>query len=287
MTKEDLKVLQSLDLQTKILKTKQRIREFYNYYSGQVYVSFSGGKDSTVLLHIVRQDFPNVKAIYIDTGLEFPEIKEYIKTVSNVEIIRPKMNFTEVIKRYGYPVISKEIALNIEYARKGSQWAIDRLNGKQEGNYKRNNAKYKYLLNAPFKISAKCCDIMKKAPVKEYEHKMGLYPIVGTMASEGGQRESAYLRTGCNTFEGKRPMSRPLSFWTEKDIWEYIHKYNVSYSRIYNMGYERTGCMFCMFGLQCERTPNRFDKMKITHPSIYDYCMNKLGIERVIKFIRN
>ena len=128
---------------------------------------------------------------------------------------------------------------------------------------------------------------MKKMPIKEYEHKMDLHPIVGTMASEGGQRESAYLRTGCNTFKGKRPMSRPLSFWTEKDIWEYIHKYNVPYSKIYDKGYERTGCMFCMFGLQCEKSPNRFEKMSKTHPEIYDYCINKLGLKDVIKFINN
>ena len=77
-----------------------------------------------------------------------------------------------------------------------------------------------------------------------------------------------------------------MYFWTEKDIWDYIHKYNVSYSKIYDMGYERTGCMFCMFGLQCEKNPNRFDKMKETHPQIYDYCMNKLGIKEVSEFIR-
>ena len=248
MTKEQLKNLQHLDLETKILLTKRRIYSFVSYQGkDNCYVSFSGGKDSTVLLHIARQIYPNIKAVYIDTGLEFPEIKEFVKSVPNVEIIKPKMSFVEVIKKYGYPVISKEIALNIEYARKGSQWAIDRLNGKQEKNYKRNNAKYKYLLNAPFKISAKCCDVMKKAPAKEYEHKNNMHPLIATMASEGGQRLSAYLKSGCSTFEGNRPMSRPMSFWMEKDIWEYIQKYNVPYSKIYDMGYERTGCMFCMF----------------------------------------
>ncbi len=284
LTKEELKILQNLDLQSKILKTQHRIREFYNYYSGQVYISFSGGKDSTVLLHIVRELYPEMKAVYIDTGLEFPEIKEFVKSTPNVEIIRPKMNFTEVIQKYGYPVISKEIALNIEYARKGSQWAIDRLNGKQEGNYKRNNSKYKYLLNAPFKISAKCCDIIKKAPAKQYEKETGLHPITGMMASEGGQRLTAYLRTGCNSFKG-RGISNPLGFWNDKDVWEYIHKFNIPYSKIYDMGYKRTGCMFCMFGLQCEKNPNRFEKMKETHPQIYSYCMEKLNLKEIIDFL--
>ena len=68
MTGEELSILQKLPLEMKILKTKQRIREYYNHYSGKVYVSFSGGKDSTVLLDLVRQEFPNVKAVYVDTG---------------------------------------------------------------------------------------------------------------------------------------------------------------------------------------------------------------------------
>lgn len=230
MTGQELKMLQDLPLEIKILKTKQRIREYYNHYNGQVYVSFSGGKDSTVLLDIVRQEFPDVKAVYVDTGLEFPEIKEFVKNTNNVIKLRPEMSFLQVITEYGYPVISKEIALTIYYARKGSQWAIDRLNGNHDfGNHK----KYKFLLDSDFKISSFCCDIMKKKPIKKFEKETGLHPIVGTMADEGGQRRSAYLKKGCNSFEGKRPMSTPLGFWTEKDIWDYIHKFNVLYLFIF------------------------------------------------------
>ena len=226
MTGNELKMLQDLPLDIKILKTKQRIREYYNHFNGNVYISFSGGKDSTVLLDIVRQEYPDVKAVYVDTGLEFPEIKQFVKTIPNVEILRPEKNFLQVITEHGYPVISKEIAYTIDYARKGSQWAIDRLNGKHNyGNHK----KYKYLLDSDFKISAICCDIMKKRPVKKFEKETGLHPIVGTMADEGGQRKSAYLKKGCNSFDSKRPMSTPLGFWTEKDIWDYIHKFQILY----------------------------------------------------------
>lgn len=284
MNKIELKQLQCLDLETKILKTKQRIREFYNYFNGNVYISFSGGKDSTVLLAIARELYPNIKAVFIDTGLEFPEIKDFIKTIKNVDIIKPQKSFYKVLKEDGYPVISKEISYTIYYARKGSKWAIDRLNGIIKPNYNGNYKKYKYLLNAPFKISSKCCDIMKKRPIKNYEKENKVYGIIGTMASEGGQRLSAYLRTGCNSFEGTRPISKPLSFWKEEDIWEYIKKYNIKYSKIYDMGYNRTGCMFCMFGVQCEKE-NRFDIMKKTHPKIYEYCMNNLDLKRIINLV--
>lgn len=80
-------------------------------------------------------------------------------------------------------------------------------------------------------------------------------------------------------------MSTPLGFWTEKDIWDYIHKFNVLYCPIYDKGYCRTGCMFCMFGVHCEKNPNRFQLMKETHPQIYDYCINKLGLGKVLDFI--
>ena len=88
-TLEDLKMLQALPLDAKVLKTKQRIREWYRTFDGKVYVSFSGGKDSTVLLHIVRELYPEVEAVFVDTGLEYPEIREFVKSVDNVTWVRP------------------------------------------------------------------------------------------------------------------------------------------------------------------------------------------------------
>jgi len=80
-------------------------------------------------------------------------------------------------------------------------------------------------------------------------------------------------------------MSTPISFWTEKDVWEYLRTFNIPYSRIYDMGYERTGCMFCMFGVKNDKYPNRFQLMEKTHPKQYEYCMNKLGLKAVLKYI--
>ena len=116
-TKEDLRELQALPLDLKILKTKNRIKEWYNYFGGQVYVSFSGGKDSTVLLHIARELYPDIEAVFVNTGLEYPEIQKFVKTFDNVTILRPKMRFDEMIKKYGYPIISKDISMTIHYAK--------------------------------------------------------------------------------------------------------------------------------------------------------------------------
>lgn len=286
MEASELRILQGYDLKLKILKSKQRIEEWYRHYGGKVYVSFSGGKDSTVLLHLVRSIYPDVVAVFSDTGLEFPEIREFVKKTENVIWVKPKMNFRDVIKTHGYPVISKEIALTIEYARKNSDWAIQKLNGEytKYGNHK----KYKFLLDAPFKISNKCCMMMKKKPLKDFEKETGLVPFIGTMASEGGQRESAYKKTGCNSFETGK--SLPIGFWTERDIWEYIKLYNLPYSRIYDMGYKRTGCTFCMFGCHLEKGENRFQRMEHTHPQLWNYCIKEwedggLGLGKVLDYI--
>lgn len=113
-TLHDLQELQALPLYLKIRLTKQRIREWVNRYGEDgVYVSFSGGKDSTVLLHLVREEYPDVPAVFVDTGLEYPEIREFVKTFDNVEWLKPKKNFRQVIQDYGYPFISKEVAQTV------------------------------------------------------------------------------------------------------------------------------------------------------------------------------
>lgn len=278
-----LKQRQGQPLDMKEQLTANRIKAYYERLNGNVYVSFSGGKDSTALLHQVRRIYPHVPAVFVDTGLEYPEIRDFIKTIDNVVWLKPKMPFTQVIEKYGYPVISKETAQKIREVRetKSEKLKSKRINGDEKGNGKISD-KWQFLINAPFKISDRCCHVMKKEPVKKYEKKTGRGAIVGTMASDSRLREGSYLQHGCNSFDG-RPMSTPMAFWLESNVWDYIKKYDLPYSKIYDMGYTRTGCMFCMFGLHMDES-NRFDRMKITHPQIYNYCMDKLGLREVIRY---
>lgn len=272
-------------------------------YEDNCYISFSGGKDSTVLLHLARQIYPNIPAVYIDTGLEFPEVREFALSQANIIKLVPKMNFKQVIEAYGYPVVSKEQAAFIqEYRDTKSEKLKDiRWNGNKYGRGKISK-KYRYLVNAPFKISDKCCDIMKKNPAQLFEKESGLHPIIGTMACESAQRKSNWLMYGCNAFNTKRPTSKPLSFWTEQDILEYIVKYKVSYSKAYGdivkdknglwrtTGESRTGCMFCLFGVQYEKEPNKLQRMNVTHKHIHDWCCKDvecggLGLQKVCDFM--
>lgn len=374
MTNDQLKQLQALPLNIKIRKTEQRIREWYEHWEGNVSVSFSGGKDSTVLLDIVRHLYPDVLAVFSDTGLEYPEIKEFVKTFPNVTIVRPKHSFKEILTKYGYPIISKEVANTVDNASrwirenltnngggtKTSNYYIKRILGLQEyatsnmgggadrewrklrglGEYanmtkrtakilglldKQNNIRecaegeksqysqerWAFLLDADFKISDRCCYHMKKSPIKKFGKQSGLYPMVATMASESRQRKTAWLKTGCNAFEGTNKMSKPMSFWTEQDVLEYIDIMGLEVAPVYGNllysngkyyfdGCQRTGCIFCGFGCHLEHEPNRFQRLKETHPKLYDYCMgggeynedgiwqpnNKgLGMKHVMDFI--
>ena len=320
-TAYDLIQMQSLPLDIKIRMTKERIEQWYEHWDSMVYVSFSGGKDSTVLKHIVDSMYNDIPAVFVNTGLEYPEIQKFAMSQKNVVTVRPEMRFDEVIKKYGYPVVSKEVAQTVWEAKKNAKtgkyaYRIKKLNGElldKNGKLSTYNIpKWKFLLDAPYDISHKCCDVMKKRPAKTYEKTTGRKAIIGTLASESTLRKTQWVKYGCNAFESKRPTSQPLSFWTEQDILNYIKQFDVPYCSVYGdivpvdegtllktTGCDRTGCIFCMFGCHLEKEPNRFQRLKETHPRQYEYCIGGgemidgkwqpskegLGLEKVLDYI--
>ena len=199
--KEAAKQLLALDLQDKEILSYEKIDQWFTAWEGKCYVSFSGGKDSTVLAYLVARYLSSFRTppwsltlVFVNTGLEYPEIQKFVNTYADwrrhefphvtVELVRlrPKMNIRQVVRKYGYSIVSKEVAAYVEEARvKPDGRSAARLRGE----YLRSNGtpsdfncqKWEYLLFAPFTISSRCCAVMKKQPMNGYARKTKRVPM--------------------------------------------------------------------------------------------------------------
>ena len=258
----------------------------------KVYISYSGGKDSTVLSHIAKSMYPDILHLFANTTNEYPETIQHIKwekeengtniiTVLPIDAKGDTWTFKKVVETYGYPMFSKRVANAI----RTYQHALSERTKQNSQDYlDRNFKKYEKYKELP--ISDKCCDKLKKEPLRRKAKQLGLEcAILGILASESYKREKDWLEYGCNVFhERKDNQSRPLSFWNDKDILEYIERYDVKIPKLYDMGYSRNGCMYCGFGVHLEpEGQNRYQRLKKTHPIQYQYFIKNFG-ELMIDF---
>lgn len=313
---QTLKQRQSLDLESKIQMTKNRIREFYAHYDGDVYVAFSGGKDSHVLLDIVWSIYPNVPAVFSNTGLELKDVKNNVRNVAKngvtsivdgrrvyrkgeVVQVAPKKNFKRVIEEDGFALISKKQSKAIRVLKEGDDGTktnmirlFDKgINSKGQAAPRwKLSEKWRYLIDADIKVSEKCCDHLKKDPTKVYKKETGRVEFTAMMAEEGGFRKEIKQ---CNSYS-KDAKSAPMLFWTEKDIWEYINTRKLRISIAYKWQKingqlvepeNRTGCAFCLFGVHLEKGQNRFQKLYKRDPRMWDTAINKLGLKKPLDLI--
>lgn len=298
MTLEELKELQSLPLPFKVEITKQRIADFYDRLDGKVYVAFSGGKDSSALLHLVRSIYPDTPAVYGNTGIDLPSVRKLVSATDNVKVLPPLKTFGRVLKEDGLVFPSKMVAKIIKDARGGANYALQYLNGCHKdgtpSDYKKANyAHWKWLLDVDVPISHLCCYYLKEGPMLKFEKESGLRPYVGIRATESTRRRDAWLKTGCNSFEQGKEKSKPLSFWTEQDILEYLVQERIPIASAYGSivrgidgklrttGEARTGCMFCPIPLA--HKDNRLPAVKQVAPKMYDTFMNKMGLGEMFK----
>lgn len=294
LTNEAAKKLMALDVQDKEILTYEKLDEWYTAWGGRCYVSFSGGKDSTVLAYLAARYLSSFRTppwelnfVFVNTGLEYPEIQKFVneyadwlrrefpRVTVNLVRLRPKMNIRQVVTKYGYSIVSKEVAAYVEEARvKPDGRSAARLRGeyfRKDGEPSEYNCqKWEFLLYAPFTISSRCCGVMKKQPMNAYMRKTQRVPTMATMAQESRLRTKVWLKNGCNAFEGKHPAGKPMSFWTEQDVLRFIVEHQLPYASVYGdivasdgendygatlidcklhcTGCQRTGCMFCAFG---------------------------------------
>lgn len=298
----ELRDRQSMPLEFKIKYSTLKIREWYEFYNGRVYVAVSG-LDSRVLLDLVRSVYPNVPAAFVNTGQENATVIEHVKSLTNCLTLRPSRYFHDVVKSSGYPVISKLVSRYLSDLQNSSDKNVNtcrlRLTGiKQDGSKGNSNSVlpqcYRYLVDCGYKFSSVCCDVLKKRPLKAFQKKSNLFPFVGTLADDSQSREISYLRTGCNSFYAQSPTSTPLSIWSRQDILSYVSNKSLSYPSCYGnivtssnqlclTGEQHTGCEGCLFGIR--QDPLRIERVKQWSPSRYRYFMELLDYQHLIPLL--
>jgi 3'-phosphoadenosine 5'-phosphosulfate sulfotransferase (PAPS reductase)/FAD synthetase len=302
ITLSELRDRQSMPLEFKVKYSILKIQEFYNHFNGQVCVSKSG-LDSVVLLDLVRSVFPSVPAVFVNTGQENSTVIEHNKTVSNCIFLKPKLSYDDVVKMHGYPVLDKLTSRYLSDLQNASPRNANttklRLTGIKQDGTKGNSSSslskcYHYLIDSKYRYSSKCCDILKKQPLKAFQKTHKLFPFIGTLSDDSQLREITYLRTGCNSFNTATPNSTPLSIWTRQDILQYVSAKSLSYPTCYGhietqadklilTGEQHTGCEGCLFGIR--KDPQRIERIKQTSPARYRYYMDKLDYKNLIPLL--
>ena len=278
MTAKELHERQGWALDWKIDHALGVIDQFISRMDGKVYLAFSGGKDSTVLMHLCEIIKKDILCVFVNTGCEYPDIARFVNEMKdeghNIKIIRPKVTPRKVWEQYGFPLVSKEAAENIHAVRTNpnsikAQKALGIINPDSQFVL---GKKWRYLIDEIYDTSNMCCQKLKKDPSHRMAKELGLAPIVGTMASESILRERTYIRRGgCNVF-GENAQSLPLSIWTDKDIWQFIMRKNIRIADIYYKGAKRTGCTACGFGCQF-KNDHRLELLYNLYPKYYNMVM--------------
>jgi len=278
---------QALPLNAKIKLSAIKIRAFYEAFGGQVYISYSGGKDSEVMLDLVKACYPDVKVVFVDTGTEL-DTREHALRKADV-VLKPRIPMLQVWEKYGIPFPSKQQAHYIDQVRKTKSPLFKRklMTGIMKDGRKsvfKISEKWKIILESGIKVSDRCCFYLKKDPVERYNRLTGEVPFIGVMAEEGWMRRLNYFTHGCIDFDKK--VCHPMGFWTEQDVLKYIKSRGLDYCDAYGDIVEqdgqlvttnahRTGCVGCAFGVNMEKEPNRFQRMERDDPKLHNIVLHK------------
>jgi len=291
--------MQAYPLDVKVALTRSRIHGWIRQHDA--FVSFSGGMDSSVLLHIARQVDPHIPAVFLNTRTEHKSLRDVVRATDKVTTIFPDITFAEAVERCGWCVPHKAVAHSLGQAQRGQLFAKcvfagKNMDGTTSDLYTKNYKPWAYLVDAPFKISDQCCTELKKKPLERYANENYVRPIVGTLAEESIQRRKNWLQFGCNGWDMKHQKSQPLSFWTKQDILQYILQYELPLASVYGeivecdgrlrcTGVNRTGCVPCPVGaLRYGKTQlSKFEMLARDDPRYHTGLMrSKMGLQKVL-----
>ena len=317
----DFRVKMQQPYEFKVRYAELRAREFWNECDKRgkaVHVSV-GGLDSLTLLVFLREIGIDCPAISAST-LEDKSIQA-IHRALGVEVVKPIKPKVSIIREYGYPVLSKEIAAKIELLQNPTEKnktvrhaIITGETGEYGGNRTGTRMKLsdKWLqkfggsdpegaalgyAEAPFKVSSKCCYYLKEKPCDDWAKAHNSAPYLGLMASEHGRREKALMMHGCNYFGETTIRSAPFAIFNRQDILQLALDLSVPVPDIYGeivrdpdgtlrtTKAQRTGCSMCGFGIHMEKRPHRFDMLYERNPKEWHFWMYDMGWGEVLDYI--
>lgn len=249
------------------------INKVINKYGIENFViSFSGGKDSTVLSKLVDIAIPNneIPRIFINTGIEYKAIVDFVhdkmKKDNRFIEIKPSIPLSMIFKKYGYPFKSKEHSQLVHlFQQNGHSKSTLRYYDPPE-NRKRFGCpkilKYQFEEGTALKISDKCCTKLKKEPFSKWQEENNKpYKMTGERLLEGGLRAS---HKGCLVIDknSKLKKFKPLNPTTNEWIEWFINEYQVELCKLYDEPYnfKRTGCLGCPFNIKLQDTLDTLEK---------------------------
>lgn len=282
-------------LSQKIFAAECIIKEAYEANNGNIFLSFSGGKDSTILRHIALNLYPDIPVVFSNTTNELTEVLKYVRSFHNVIHVKPKLSFSEVVNKYGFPAVSKEVSQKVSEL-KNTQGLITR-NTRLNGDHKGNGIlpfKWRFLAEQDFEVTHKCCKILKKDPLEKWAAEHGRIPVIALMADESALRKQLSLYG--NNHSKIYPFLK--TGWTEADIWSYATMFDIRFAECYYdqtingvflKARSRTGCEFCAFGIHLEKD-DRFERSKLLAPKRFQKMMdlenNGIRFSEVIDLVK-
>ena len=323
----DFRVLQSMPYEFKRAHAEETALAFYEHpeIMGNCYVAV-GGLDSITLFLFLRSIGLDVPGASV-SRLEDISIQRIHKELGITRLQSAKKadgtHWTkpEIIREFGFPVLSKETAGKISLLQNPSEKnatvrhaIITGETGAYGGNRKNTRMKMsqKWLRKfggyeneregtdyavPDFKVSDKCCYYLKEKPCDDYARETGRFPYMGLMASEHGRREKALMINGCNYISPKTKRSCPFAIFSRQDILTLALELQVPVPEIYGeiasdtdgtlrtTKAQRTGCSMCGFGIHLEKRPHRFDRLRETNPKEWAYWMYDVGWGHVLDYI--
>ncbi|NLV16062.1 MAG: hypothetical protein GXY50_02460 [Syntrophomonadaceae bacterium] len=313
--------LQDMPYRIKVQYAIGKARDFYETMEGKVFCSVGGLDSITLLMFLRKYVSPDIPGVTI-SSLEDRTIRIIHKQLGNMVFLKPYKSKVQVIREYGYPVISKAKARKIEYLQTPDSekqtfiHAIMTGDMGAQGKFQHSNKiklpeKWIQLFGglyndhrpdllckvAPFKVSDRCCYWMKEKPADDFAKTNGMVPYMGLMASEGGQRELGLMKNGCNYYGKKVTRSCPFAIFMRQDILQLALDLEAPVPEIYGeivrdpdgtlrtTKAQRTGCTMCGFGIHIEPRPHRFDRLRETNYKEWRFWLYEMGWGKVLDYI--